>query len=195
MIESTLACLGSELAKKSGLSENKIVYHDKDSIFSYLHDNNLPIELPIISYYCTDIENTTTVKKADRIKGNYNTNFTMADVSTAIPIDLSITIALISSSMTEYFNFISFYFSLGLQPFITVQFNSEEIQGDYITPITEMSPLSTSARGLESKDYDGKGKYYALDGSFKLSTYMIYTTQEKVIRKINFTNSLKLVTL
>jgi len=190
MIESTLTSLGLSLAERSGISLKKIIFHDKDSVFSFLKDNKLPIEFPAISYYCSEITESTEIRTIRNIKGNYNSNFTTLENIKVVPVVLSISLTLMANKMSDYFDFINFYHSLSnTNPFFLVNFKSEEIKGNHTVEMIEFSSLSTPARGLEGRDYD-RGKYYVLEGSFSVNTYIAYIEINKVIRRISFTDSI-----
>lgn len=189
MIEATLSYLGKYLADRSGLGKQKVVFHEKEQIFTYLTDNTLPLELPIISYYMSGISDPMELRPSGRLKGDYNKNFTTIEKATIIPIKMDITVALVASKIEDYFSLLNFYFSIINEPYFTVTLNTEELRGEFVASITDLSDLSTPSRGEESKDYD-RGKYYSLEGSFSIKSYLAYITEEKVIRRIMFDTNL-----
>jgi len=189
MLESTLSYLGKCLAERSGLGVDKVVFHEKDLIFSYLKDNNLPRELPLISYYLTDVTDPGETRVNNKVRGNYNYNFTTCEEATIIPVKLNISLALLSGSMPDYFKLTTFYFSLLKTPSFSFTVKSNELEGTSDLQITDLGSLSTPPRGEEGKDYD-RGKYYVLEGSFSINSFMVYVTEQKVIRRISFDHNL-----
>lgn len=189
MIESTLSYLGKYLGERSGLGSKKIVFQEKEQIFTFLKDNSLPRELPIISYYMSNISDPMELRPHNRIKGEYNKNFTTVETATIVPVKLDITIALVSNKLTDYFSLLNFYFSINNSPTFIVEINSNDIKGEFAVTITDLNALSTPPFGEESKDYD-KGKYYVMEGSFSINTYLCYVTEEKVVRRVGFETNL-----
>lgn len=189
MVEATLSYLGKFLGERSGIGINKIVFHEKEQIFTFLKNNSLPMELPIISYYMSNITDPMELRARNRVKGDYNKNFTTVESALIVPVKLDITIALISNKLTDYFSLLNFYFSINNLPAFDVVLNSDELKGQFAASITDLNSLSTPAAGQEGKDYD-RGKYYVLEGSFSIYTYLAYITEEKVVRRINFGTNL-----
>jgi hypothetical protein len=189
MIEPTLSYLGKFLGERSGLGNKKIVFHEKEQIFTFLKDNSLPRELPIISYYMSTVTDPMEMRSQHRVKGDYNKNFTTVEAATIVPVKIDITIALVSNKLTDYFSLLNFYFSINNLPKFTVVVDSDEVRGEFEASITELNSLSTPSAGEEGKDYD-KGKYYVMEGSFSISTYLVYVTEEKVVRRIGFDTDL-----
>ena len=185
MIEQTLAYLGKFLSTKSELPTKQIAFVDREMIFNYLSNNNLPVDLPAISYNTTQIADPMQFRPM-QVRGNTDISFTSAKEITLIPVKLSIGVALLSSSLVDYFGLITTYYSLVKDGAFNVEVINDEMQGKFTCVSDNYDALSTPPGGKEGKDFD-RGRYYVLEGSFEVNSYVAFYDDKPLIRTVTNT--------
>lgn len=185
MIEQTLAYLGKFLSTKSGLPTKQIAFKDREMIFNYLSKHNLPMDLPAISYNTTQIADPMQFRPM-QVRGDTNVTFTSAKEIVLIPVKLSIGIALLSSSLVDYFSLITIYYSLVKNGSFDVEVINDDMQGKFTCVSSNYDALSTPPGGKEGKDFD-RGRYYVLEGSFEVDSYVAFYDDKPLIRTITNT--------
>ena len=180
MLEESLVSLGSHL---ESIHKTKAMYTDKDSVFRKLSEKNLPLELPALSYYDSNINpyNVNSSLRGRTTLRASNTNNHVATVSmTIIKVDVSIT--LIASSLQGRLKLAKGFFDLKHKGSYVVSFNMNGTNVKFDLPILDISGLSNPPEGKEGHDYD-RGTYYVYEGSFSFISAFLYTDDVPLIRE------------
>ena len=184
MFELTLARLGEYIATKFELDKSCVAFVDKEMVFSYLSKNQMPLTLPAITYFCSDFSDPNELRPI-KAKGDYNVNLTSVTSVELIPIELSISIAMLASNLDEYFKLSRGYWRTARSGdrYFTVEVNNPaHYSGNFNCVLSEHSSLTTPPGGKEGRDFD-RGLYYVLEGSFNINSYAIFHEDFPVIRK------------
>lgn len=186
MLKISLAYLGQMLANKFDLEPGRsLFYEDKEHIMSRLSDQSLPLELPLLSYFMTDM-NPITNRKIQNFPIIGNLNNTIGKRVYFLPINISVAIGIFAKTPADYFDFISSYFNIVRSATFEIKFafdSQNEVKFDL--SIVDVQSLTTPPVGYESRYYDTKGEYYMLDGTFTFSTFLAYSEENKLIRRIS----------
>ncbi len=188
MLEKTLAHLGSYLAQVFEVPKERVGYADKEYFIQLLSQNPIPLERPCVVYSFSDLSPSGSGNRPARpltFPGTFNLNLTEKIVVKTIPLNVSVSIQLLTNNLNDYFTFVKHYFKL-VNGLFNVEFTEEElgVEAELDIPTSDLSSLSTPAGGKEGRDYD-RGLYYLQEGSFQIGTYTIVGEEwKKVIRKI-----------
>lgn len=187
MLEPTLAHLGKFLSDRFEVDKKKVVYVDKDSIFRKLSTQELPLTLPAITYFNTNI--ALLGMQVGRRRGALSLDSNLVrTVSTTLelqPVTMEIVIGLVSSSLKDYFNLAKSYISLLHNSTFTVNFKVGTQSQSVDLSITELMELSTPPEGKEGYDFD-RGVFYTLEGGFRVGSFVIFTKEFKLVREIDY---------
>jgi len=184
ILEVSLAHLGIFLADSFGIDKKQVAYLDKDGLFSRLSEKKLPLKLPAVTYTISDVQLMGLVnRRPNAIVASANLNFTASHTYNPFPVKCAISVGLICSKMSDYFDFIKRYVALQKSATFSVDFiaDNEKVQVDL--SISEMGPLSTPPSGREGRDYD-RGVYYVLEGSFNINSFILFDSNNKLVRNI-----------
>ncbi len=184
MFEVTLARLGEYLATKFELERDHVAFIDKEMIFSFLSQNQMPLTLPAITYFCSDFADPSELRPI-KAKGDYNVNLTAATKVELIPIELSISIAVLASNLDDYFKLAQGYWRTARSNdrYFSVEVdNPPHYSGDFNCVLENHAALTSPPGGKEGRDFD-RGVYYVLEGSFNINSYAIFHEDYPVIRK------------
>jgi hypothetical protein len=169
MIEATITYLSNFLMQRFNLSKDSIKFCTKENLYRELKKDNLLITLPGIAYYTsgditlsmkTNYVRSSPIATQDKV---YNYPYVKADVS--------INIAMVANKLSDYFPLIGRYASLKGKRF-EVKYQNEHCKADFNSVINELGPLTTPSGLHEAYDFD-KGKYYVLEGTFKVNTFVM----------------------
>ena len=187
MIEPSLAFLGQFLADSFEIDKSKVVYADKDSVFRKLSSRKLPLTLPGITYYNTNVS-FIGVQLGRRTRGmSIDTNLTqtISSILEVQPIAMEISVGLISSSLNDHLNLVKSYVGLIHNSTFEVSLKVAERSEKINLSIVELSELSTPPEGKEGYDFD-RGVFYTLEGGFRLNSFVLFTKDYKLIRGIDY---------
>jgi hypothetical protein len=177
MIELTLKSLGNHLIDVMELPIEQIKYTDKETLFQELTN----LTLPAVSY-CAESFTDPNQRKNLKIKMGFNDDQTVAKTYRAMPIAIGINLCLACSSFDThfYFKYIKKIWLLNLYRRVFY----DDFEGLRVTHvIDDLTDLSTPpSRGREGKYYD-RAKYYILETTFKVNSYVMFEKESSVIRK------------
>lgn len=187
MIEPTLAYLGKFLSDRFEVDKKKVVYVDKDSVFRKLSTQDLPLTLPTITYFNTNV--ALLGMQVGRRRGALLLDGNLArTVSTTLelqPVTMEITVGLVSSNLKDHFNLIKSYISLLQNSTFSVDFKIGTQSQLVDLSITELMELSTPPEGKEGYDFD-RGVFYTLEGGFRVGSFVLFTKDFKLVREIDY---------
>ena len=187
MVEQTLTHLGGFLANNFEISKKQVGYLDKEGIFKCLAENHLPLELPALTYYINSFTLTPETIGLSRRRvppiAWMNLNRTLGTTIEPVQIKMSVSIALISNKLEDYFKGVRHYFSLlkNSSVPITIHYNNQDF--NLTLPLLEIEALSTPPGGKEGKDFD-RGIYFVMEGGFSIPSYLLFSEDRKLIRDI-----------
>jgi hypothetical protein len=183
MIEETLYCLGMHLCSKYSLPKKQVGFIDKENLFNFLNENKFPLTLPAVAYSISDISFTWKKLQAT---SSVNSTLNAVNLVELIPVILTVNIALVTSTTSDYFDMLTKYILEGQSGTFTTRVALDDSTHlEMVTNINETSALTTPPFGREGKDYD-RGVFYVLEGNFKVQSFVIREIQSQaVVRKIN----------
>lgn len=193
MLAVTLASIGKHFQKYlnqydvKGRKKEKIeiVYSDKEHIFSELKKGTLSWKTPLFSYFCSSFEDTNIIRPSAS-KANIDDNLSSAYEVSLIEKTLNIEVIYVCSSIDDgYFEFMSLYNFTQWNSYLKVDVKRDYVNLSFNTAFYDHSPLTTPSMGREGRDYD-RGKYYVLEGNFKVDSYISFVDKKPLIRKTSF---------
>ncbi len=191
MIEATLAKVAIYLSEKFNLPKEQVLYTDMENIFNELSEEVLPLKLPCISFYNTDI-NKTSISRGAAFSGatvTSNINSTIMKIAKIELVNFAISINLIANNTKDYFKMQQDYFSILKDSSITIPFIFGREENYFDVSIFDLQSLGTPPGGRFGRDYD-RGNIYLTEGGFSINSFLFYEEEEKMVRKIKFTLSL-----
>jgi len=164
-------------------------------VFRKLSEKRLPLKLPAITFYPSNIGQVGIAIKNRRgaISIESNLNNTVESMYEVMPVKLDIEIGLIASNINDYFNLSSSYFKLYKASTFTVVLDDLKSKPELNLSLFDIGELSTPPAGKESNDFESRGAFYTYEGRFSLNTFIFYSSEYKIIRDLNVTWDLGLV--
>lgn len=189
MFRTAVSYLASHLQKT--LFDNRprsVVYAEGESYFQKLKENRL--ELPGLAFSLTQCSLRNGPSKPTTFRASDNAGGTQAQVINLKPAIMTFSGTFYCRDMLESFNFIQKYYELyATQGILDVKYSIND--GEEITITCNMhsfeDPTAPPNAGARSQDYESAGLIYTLDVGFSLNTVLLVSTQEKLIRCINYT--------
>jgi len=184
MLMETVATLGQALAENFELEpKNQVVYEDKENIYNYLSKNTLPVDMPALAYQISSVSPRS--QKKGSFDFQLNSNSTIITKLKPLYISVDISCLLLCSTLKEQFKIINDYFSLLAFSTFSVYAEIEGNKEPFDVSITDLKEVSIPPGGKEGRDYD-RGRYFVVEGGFSITTMMLYTEENKLIRNVNF---------
>lgn len=185
MLMTTFARFGEVLAENFSMTPKKqVVFEDKENMFYYLKEQNLPFSLPAISYFSSSVE--LVRYRAGETSISVNTNHTIMNKVKALEAKCSIDIAIVTDSQVDQLKMLGEYFNLLEYTNFTVSIPYENNEISINAAIDEIGQISTPKEG---RDYD-RGTYFVMEGSLNLHTLVLYDREYKLIRNPKSFNKL-----
>lgn len=189
MVEAALAQLGQQLVTKFGLPNRRehIGFLEKEYFFSSVSQNNLPLSLPCVTYYVSQIVPSSDIRPGIKVLVSFGVNEAAAKVFSVCMVDLTISLAFMASSVADFFRMGRSYFGLKQKASLDFQFTEPKLGTDFKfnTAAKDFEPLTTPAGFFESKDFESRGKIHSAEGGFTLPSFILLdATDEPIVRNI-----------
>jgi len=185
MIEVSLAFLGVFLSDTFEIDKKQVAFIDKDGLFSRLSEKNFPLKLPAVTYGISDINLLGNVnRRPNALVSNTNITQTLSHTYNPFPVKCTVSIGLVCGSLKDYFSFIKKYITLQKSATFSVEFVVDGKNVSVDLSISDIQNLSTPISGREGRDFD-KGTYYVLEGSFSVTTFILFDATNKLVRELS----------
>ena len=188
MFRTSISYLAAHLQKV--LFDNKphsVVYAEGEAYFQKLKDNRL--EMPGFAFSLTQCSLRNGPSKPTQFRIGDNAGGTKAIVLNLKPAIMTFSGTFYCSDMIDSFNFLQRYYELeASQGVVEVLFNIND--GDNIAINCNLhsfeDPTAPPNAGARSQDYESAGLIYTLDVGFSFNTLFLVSSEEKLIRCINY---------